>query len=148
MYAPVIRSEPTGRHAPVTWGEFVEAGLLRSYRRTGIPMAELRAFIELLRERYQVPYPLADRRPFVSGRELVLQAQEEAALDPDFWLVAPVRDQLLLLPASDAFTEAHAQAPQHLRGPRGEDVQDARTTLPGAVGPPGRRALLSGDEHR
>ncbi len=103
VYAPVIRPEPTGRHAPVTWAEFIEAGLLRSYRRTGIPMAELRAFIDLLRQRYQVPYPLADRRPFVSGRELVLRAQEESALDPDFWLVAPVRGQLLLLPASDAF---------------------------------------------
>jgi hypothetical protein len=83
VYAPVIRPEPTGRHAPVTWAEFIEAGLLRSYRRTGIPMAELRAFIELLRDRYQVPYPLADRRPFVSGRELVLRAQEESELDPD-----------------------------------------------------------------
>jgi uncharacterized protein (DUF433 family) len=103
VYAPVIRPEPTGRHAPVTWAEFIEAGLLRSYRRTGIPMAELRAFFDLLRQRYQVPYPLADRRPFVSGRELVLRAQEESVLDPDFWLVAPVRGQLLLLPASDAF---------------------------------------------
>lgn len=102
-YPPVIRPEPRGSHAPVTWAEFIEAGLLRSYRRSGIPMAELRAFIDLLRERYQIPYPLADRRPYISGRELVLKAQEDADLHPDFWLVAPVRDQLLLLPASDAF---------------------------------------------
>jgi len=103
VYPPVIRQAATGRHAPVTWAEFIEAGLLRSYRRSGIPMAELRAFIDLLRERYQIPYPLADRRPYISGRELVLKAQEEADLHPDFWLVAPVRGQLLLLPASDAF---------------------------------------------
>lgn len=68
-------------------------------------MAELRAFIDLLRDRYEVPYPLADRRPYISGRELVLEAQEEAKLDPDFWLVAPVCGQMLLLPASDAFLQ-------------------------------------------
>lgn len=105
VYPPVIRQGPTGRHAPVTWAEFIEAGLLRSYRRNGVPMAELRAFIDLLRDRYEVPYPLADRRPYISGRELVLEAQEEAKLDPDFWLVAPVCGQILLLPASDAFLQ-------------------------------------------
>jgi hypothetical protein len=31
-YPPVIRKEPTGSRQ-VTWGEFVEAGLLRQYRR-------------------------------------------------------------------------------------------------------------------
>ena len=42
-YAPVVREQPTGSRA-VTWAEFVEAGLLREYRRDlGIPMAELRA---------------------------------------------------------------------------------------------------------
>ena len=75
VYVPVIRQEPTGRHAPVTWAEFIEAGLLCGYRRNGIPMAELRAVIDLLRDRYQVPYPLADRRPYISSRELVLAAR-------------------------------------------------------------------------
>jgi uncharacterized protein (DUF433 family) len=104
-YQPVIRPEPRGGRAPVTWAEFIEAGLLRSYRRSGIPMAELRAFIDLLRDRYEIPYPLADRRPYIAGRQLVLDAQEEAGLDPDFWLVAPVHGQLLLLPPSDAFLQ-------------------------------------------
>ena len=104
-YLPVIRLEPRGRRAPVTWAEFIEAGLLRSYRRGGIPMAELRAFIDRLRRHYEVPYPLADRRPYIAGRHLVLEAQEEASLDPKFWLVAPVHDQLLLLPASEAFLQ-------------------------------------------
>lgn len=102
-YRPVIRLEPRGRGAPVTWAEFIEAGLLRSYRRSGIPMAELRAFIDLLRERFQIPYPLADRRPYIAGKALVLEAQQESGLEPAFWLVAPVRDQLLLLGPSDAF---------------------------------------------
>ena len=105
IYRPVIRREPRGHRAPVTWAEFVEAGLLRSYRRSGIPMAELRTFIDLLRERYQVPYPLADRRPYVAGRRLVLEAQEQSGLHPDFWLVADVHGQLLLLPPSDTFLQ-------------------------------------------
>jgi uncharacterized protein (DUF433 family) len=105
LYAPVIRAEARGHRAPVTWAEFIEAGLLRSYRRSGIPMAELRAFIDLLRRQFEVPYPLADRRPYVAGRRLVVEAQQEARLDPDFWLVAPVDEQLLLLPPSDAFLQ-------------------------------------------
>jgi uncharacterized protein (DUF433 family) len=105
LYPPVIRREPRGHRAPVTWAEFIEAGLLRSYRRSGIPMAELRAFIDLLRARYDVPYPLADRRPYIAGRQLVLEAQQEAGLAPDFWLVAPVEGQLLLLPPGEAFLQ-------------------------------------------
>ena len=33
LYRPVIRPEPRGERAPVTWAEFIEVGLLRSYRR-------------------------------------------------------------------------------------------------------------------
>ena len=48
-YKPVIRLS-LGATGSVTWAEFVEAGLLREYRRThGVPMAELRTFIDLLR---------------------------------------------------------------------------------------------------
>ena len=62
-YRPVIRVEPTGSRT-VTWAEFVEAGLLRSYRREhDVPLKELRDFIDRLREEFQVPYPLADRVP-------------------------------------------------------------------------------------
>lgn len=77
-YPPVIRPEPHGHRAPVTWAEFVEAGLLRSYRRDlGVKMAELRVFIDHLRNELGVPYPLADRRPYVSSKELVFKAQQE-----------------------------------------------------------------------
>lgn len=105
LYRPVIRPEPRGGRAAVTWAEFIEAGLLASYRRGGIPMAELRAFIDLLRERYGVPYPLADRRPYMAGRQLVLEAQQQSELDPEYWLVTAVGDQYLLLPPSDAFLQ-------------------------------------------
>jgi DNA-binding transcriptional MerR regulator len=54
-YQPVIRVEPRGTRS-VTWAEFIEAGLLRQYRREhGVPMAELRAFIDLLREGTGIP---------------------------------------------------------------------------------------------
>ncbi len=68
-------------------------------------MAELRAFIDLLRDRYGVPYPLADRRPYVADHQLVLEAQDEAGLSPDYCLVAAVRGQTILTPASAAFVK-------------------------------------------
>lgn len=105
-YRPVVRLEPKGGRAPVTWAEFVEAGLLREYRRTHkVAMAELRAFIDRLREEFGVPYPLADRRPYVSGRALVWEAQQAAGLPSDLWLVAVagVGEQYMLTPPSDAF---------------------------------------------
>jgi len=104
LYKPVIRDEPRGRGAAVTWAEFVEAGLLREYRRElKVPLPELRAFIDLLREGFGVPYPLADRRPYASGRALVMEAQEASGLPGDFWLVTFADKQLLLTPPSDSF---------------------------------------------
>lgn len=88
------------------FSEAEAARLLREYRRTHrVPMVELRAFIDLLREQFGVPYPLADRRPYVAGKKLVLQAQAEASLDPEYCLVAVVGNQLLLTPPSAAFVE-------------------------------------------
>jgi len=102
-YKPVIRSEPTGSNR-VTWAEFVEAGLLRQYRRAhNVPMVELRNFIESLRQGLGVPYPLAHARPFVSGHKLVIEAQAKARLDVDFALVAQVGGQYILTPAAQAF---------------------------------------------
>jgi uncharacterized protein (DUF433 family) len=102
-YRPVIREQPRGSRAAVTWAEFVEAGLLREYRRQRVPMAELRAFIDQIRREFGVPYPLADQRPYVSGRELLSVAQDAAGLDADLCLVATVRGQYVLTPAADAF---------------------------------------------
>jgi len=59
-YLPIVRLAPSGGRPPVTWAEFIDAGLLRQYRREHrLPMAELRAFVDRLREHSGVPYPLA-----------------------------------------------------------------------------------------
>lgn len=105
VYRPVIRIEPTGSTV-VTWGEFVEAALLRQYRRAhNVPLVELRSFIDLLRHRFDVPYPLAHCRPFVGvGRRLLLEVQERAGLDAEFCLVAVAAGQpVLTLPAETYF---------------------------------------------
>lgn len=104
-YEPIIREQATG-HRHVTWAEFVEAGLLREYRRTHqIPMVQLRDFIENLRQKFGVPYPLAHERPLVSGRDLVEQAQTESGLDGDFCLVAITNGQLILTGPGADFVE-------------------------------------------
>jgi uncharacterized protein (DUF433 family) len=73
-YSPVVRSEPTGEDI-VTWGEFVELGYLREYRRKGVPLQRLRPVIEDLRQEFSTPYPLATAKPFLYGKELVLEFQ-------------------------------------------------------------------------
>jgi hypothetical protein len=105
-YRPVIRVEPTGSRN-VTWAEFVEAGLLRSYRREhDVPLKELREFIDRLREEFQVPYPLADRRPYVgSGRRLLVDLQDRSHLDPEFCLVAIANGQTVLTAPGEEFFE-------------------------------------------
>lgn len=85
-YMPIIRPEPGGSKF-VTWAEFIEAGWLRAYRRQNVPMHELRRFIGLLRDELDVHYPLAHKRPLVTGKQLVFQAQEEAGLDSYYRLV-------------------------------------------------------------
>jgi uncharacterized protein (DUF433 family) len=105
-YRPVIRVEPTGSRV-VTWAEFVEAGLLRSYRRDhAVPLRELRDFIDRLRDEFQVPYPLADRRPYVgSGRRLMIDLQGRSELDPEFCLVAIANGQEVLTAPGEEFFE-------------------------------------------
>ena len=68
-------------------------------------MVELRAFIETLRDEMRVPYPLAHHQPFVSGKKLVVDAQQAANLDPEYYLVAPVGDQIMLTYPGQAFVD-------------------------------------------
>lgn len=75
-YDPVIRVEHTGDDI-VTWGEFVELGYLREYRRKGVPLQRLRPVIDALRQEFATPYPLATAQPYIYGKDLVLQLQEE-----------------------------------------------------------------------
>jgi uncharacterized protein (DUF433 family) len=104
IYKPIIRIDPKGTRAPVTWAEFIEAGWLREYRQShGVPMADLRTFIDAVRGRSNVAYPLAHYQPFVAGRELLRDAQDITGLDPDYCLVAEVRGQLVLTPPAATF---------------------------------------------
>jgi uncharacterized protein (DUF433 family)/DNA-binding transcriptional MerR regulator len=124
-YKPIVRREPRGDRI-VTWAEFIEAGLLRQYRRElNVPMSELRHFIDLLREKTGIPYPLAHHRPFVADRQLVLDAQEEAGLDADFCLVAVARGQLILTPASEGFVQRVDWADELAAGWRPADEPDS-----------------------
>ena len=105
-YPPVIRSESTGdRH--LTWAEFVEAGLLRQYRRDlGVRLHEIRAFVASLRVELGVEHPLAHAGPWVGeGRRLLMRFQEECGLPSELCLIAYVTDQLVLLPAADSFVQ-------------------------------------------
>jgi uncharacterized protein (DUF433 family) len=104
-YRPVLRVEPRGTRA-LTWAEFVEATLLRQYRKDHeVPMAEIRDFIDALRLELGVPFPLAHKRPFIYGRELLNDAQNEAGLDAEYCLVATVRGQLVLTAPAQAYIE-------------------------------------------
>ncbi|MEW6153628.1 MAG: DUF433 domain-containing protein [Actinomycetota bacterium] len=98
-YPPVIRTEPTGEDV-VTWGEFVELGYLREYRRKGVPLQRLRPVIDELRREFATPYPLATAKPYVLGKELVLELQEKNGIPPAIAIVIRSGQQILL--AQDA----------------------------------------------
>jgi uncharacterized protein (DUF433 family) len=99
QYAPVIRVEPTGEDV-VTWGEFVELGYLREYRRKGVPLQRLRPVIDELRREFDTPYPLATAKPYVLGKELVLDVQERNGIPSAIAIVIRSGQQILL--ADDA----------------------------------------------
>jgi len=92
-YAPVIRHEPTGSEV-VTWGEFVEAGLLRGYRKERVPLQKMRPFIERARSEFGVPYPLAHFNPKIDNKRLVYELQKETGLDPKLYLVDAENEQI------------------------------------------------------
>jgi uncharacterized protein (DUF433 family) len=128
-YKPVIRERATGSKS-VTWAEFVEAGLLRQYRRDlNVPMVELRAFIDSLRQRLGVPYPLAHAKPYVSGRELVMEAQDEAGLSSDYVLVAEARGQYILSPAAQNFFDRVTWAGDDVASWRPDDRPDSPVVI-------------------
>lgn len=109
-YPPVIRKEST-KEDLVTWGEFVELGYLREYRRTGIPLQQLRPVIEELRRVFKTRYPLATARPYVFGKELVLEAQERHDLPTSIAIVVRSGQQILLAdPAKQFFKKVEFDA--------------------------------------
>jgi uncharacterized protein (DUF433 family) len=101
-YPPVIRAEPTGDQV-VTWGEFVELGYLREYRRSGVPLQRLRPVIDELRRLFHTAYPLATARPYVLGKELVLEVQESNDLPAAIAIVIRSGQQILLADDANRF---------------------------------------------
>jgi uncharacterized protein (DUF433 family) len=101
-YPPVVREVATGLDI-VTWGEFVELGYLREYRRSGVPLQRLRPVIDELRREFETPYPLATTRPYVFGRELVLGVQERLGLPSAIAIVIRSGQQVLLAPDARRF---------------------------------------------
>lgn len=103
-YPPVIREETTGGDT-VTWGEFVELGYLREYRKARVSLQHIRPVITKLRDALGVRYPLAHARPFIYDKQLVLRIQEETELDPSLAIIVRSGQQLMLAPAVEAYMQ-------------------------------------------
>lgn len=101
-YPPVIRSESSGEEV-VTWGEFVELGYLREYRRKGVPLQRLRPVIDELRREFATPYPLATAKPYIFGRELVLELQEKNDIPRAIAIVIRSGQQVMLAEDANRF---------------------------------------------
>ncbi|TDV45469.1 DUF433 domain-containing protein [Actinophytocola oryzae] len=105
-YAPILRTEPS-RTRWVTWGEFVETRLLAGCRDVDrIPVPQLRHVVEVLREKFDRRYPLANAQPYLkpAGRLMLWSAQDEAGLSGMFG--EEVTGQLLLAPWVEQFVNA------------------------------------------
>lgn len=83
---PLIRPESTGS-TDVTWGEFIEAGLLREFRHQSLPIEQLRPLIAGLRERLGEPYPLAVAGPLLSEERELLWEEQLASGTPESMLL-------------------------------------------------------------
>ena len=101
-YPPVVREEHKGDEV-VTWGEFVELGYLREYRRCGVPLQRLRPVIHELRRKYSTQYPLATLQPFVMVKELVLEIQERNGLPSAIAIVIRSGQQVMLAAGASRF---------------------------------------------
>lgn len=101
-YPPVVRVEHTGDEV-VTWGEFVEVGYLREYRRKGVPLQRLRPVIDELRREFGTPYPLATAKPYVYDKELVLELQERTELPAAIAIVIRSGQEILMTPETNRF---------------------------------------------
>ena len=101
-YPPVIRLQPTGADI-VTWGEFVELGYLREYRRKGVPLQRLRPVIDDLRREFGTPYPLATAQPYIYGKELVLELQEKNDLPRQIAIVISTGQTIALAEEAGRF---------------------------------------------
>ncbi len=87
----------------MSWGEFVELGYLREYRRKGVPLQRLRPVIEALRDEFQTPYPFATAKPYVGGKELVMKLQEDIDLPHQIAIVVRSGQTVMLAREAERF---------------------------------------------
>ncbi|MDP7729465.1 DUF433 domain-containing protein [Mycobacterium sp. TY813] len=75
-YKPILRVEARDTEW-VTWGEFVEARIIAEFREQ-VKTRRLRSAIQALRDTYQIDYPLAHLRPYLSAEatDLVIGGAE------------------------------------------------------------------------
>jgi uncharacterized protein (DUF433 family) len=136
QYDPVLRPTPTGDPL-VTWGEMVEARYLRAYRDAGVPLQRLRPFLIIMRQKFQVPYPLAHFRPWVNHNlQLLVQLQADSDVPAELSIVLEVPSgQLLLNPRITTqyldrvdFSDAQDSVVERIRpaGHQSEIVMDPR----------------------
>lgn len=118
VYLPVLREE-NNDDTTVRWGEFIEAGVLKSLRGGHrVALQELRVFCHTLRNVEKVPYPLAMRDILLNGNKLLYPlrlAGIDALVDRD--------GQILTGPAIELFVAcvrwegdepvAYRVAPEH-----------------------------------
>lgn len=131
-YPPVIRVESTGDDV-VAWGEFVELGYLREYRRKGVPLQQLRPVIDELRQQLSTPYPLATAHPYIVGRELVWELQERQGLHPAIAIVVRTGQTVALAAEADRFVKKVEFDPTGLGGVR--RIHPAGTASPVVIDP-------------
>ena len=89
----------------VTWGEFVELGYLREYRRARVTLQHIRPVIERLRQEFGVRYLLAHAQPLIYDRQLVLRIQEEANLHRSLAIVLRSGQELILAREVEAYLQ-------------------------------------------
>lgn len=82
-HLPALRQEPND-DPHVTWGEFIEANLLRQLRNAGVDLNAIRVFSRAVRLAKGWQYPLA-RHDIWAGanRDLVYEAQQLSGIEGD-----------------------------------------------------------------
>jgi uncharacterized protein (DUF433 family) len=131
-YPPLVREAHTGEDI-VSWGEFVELGYLREYRRHGISLQRLRPVIDELRARLETPYPLATARLYEYGRELAAEVQERHDIPATIAIVVPSGQSFAL--AGDARRFLHKVSFAEEYGGDVDRLHPAGTVSPVVIDP-------------
>lgn len=93
VHLPALRQAPND-DANVTWGEFIEANLLRKLRGNGVRLDAIRVFSRSVRLALGWNYPLARHEIWAgANRDLIYEAQ----------LIAGIEDDAALLVAGDKY---------------------------------------------